>query len=160
MDTLLGSLLNLCLSEINMFSLYFPLLFYSWKDQFFFSKIVSFWHYVLVKVNGELKNTIKWVYATEELQDFYKSKHMLDFKKKASMYSGGGDLSLIFGKFPVTEEEQTAIDIFLMKKVTKKITMDTVALTLWLLQRHYGNGKLSWDQGLTTFHASITLMHW
>lgn len=97
---------------------------------------------ILVKVNDDLKNTIKWVYATEELQDFYKSKKMLDFKRKVSMYSGGGDLSLIFGKYPVTEEEQTAIDIFLMKKVTKKITMDTVALTLWLLQRHYGDGKL------------------
>ena len=108
---------------------------------------------ILVKVNDDLKNTIKWVYATEELQDFYKSKKMLDFKRKASMYSGGGDLSLIFGKYPVTEEEQTAIDIFLMKKVTKKIAMDTVALTLWLLQRHYGDGKLGWDQELITFHT-------
>ena len=108
---------------------------------------------ILVKVNDDLKNTIKWVYATEELHDFYKSKKMLDFKRKASMYRGGGDLSLISGKYPVTEEEQTAIDIFLVKKVTKKITMDTVALTLWLLQRDHGDGKLGWDQGLITFHT-------
>ena len=62
--------------------------------------------------------------------------------KKASVYRGCGNPSILFGKFPVTQEEQTAIDIFLIKKVTNKKTIDTVALTLWLLQRHYGEGKL------------------
>lgn len=54
------------------------------------------------------------------------------------MHSRFGDPSIIFGKFPVTEEEQTAVDDFLMKKVTNKIIMDAVAFTLWLLERHMG----------------------
>ena len=83
------------------------------------------------------------MYATEELQKFYNcAEKFKQFKKKMSMYGGSGDPSLIFGKFPVTEEEQTALDMFLLKKVTQNITVDTLALTVWVLQKHYGEGKL------------------
>ena len=74
-----------------MFSLYFPLLstlyfivvtyenIYPFILTYNINIILPFWIYLLVNVNQDLKNLIKWVYAMEELQNFNKSQ--AKFKK-------------------------------------------------------------------------------
>ena len=89
-----------------------------------------------------LKQTVKKLYQTKALIKFYRSKEFKILIKKMSLYGLYADYRVVYKKYPVTEEELSAIEKFILKNVTHQVTLDTITLTLWVLKQHYVDGKL------------------
>ena len=48
----------------------------------------------------------------------------------------------IYQEYPVTKEEQLAIQRFILQKVTHQVTLDIITMIGWVLKQHHGDGKL------------------
>ena len=60
-----------------------------------------------------LKQTVKKLYQTKALIKFYRSKEFKILIKKMSLYGLYADYRVVYKKYPVTEEELSAIEKFI-----------------------------------------------
>ena len=93
-------------------------------------------------MNDALKQTTKKIYETKAIQKFYRSKQFRILNRKNSLYGLDADCAVAYKKFSIGEEEQSTIEKFILKKITKLVTLDTITVTLWVLTQHYGDSKL------------------
>ena len=88
-------------------------------------KYFYFYKYHLANVNDALKQTIKKLYETKGIQKFYKLKQFRILNRKNSSYGLDADCAVAYKKFNICEEEQSTIEKFILKKITKQVTLDT-----------------------------------
>ena len=118
---------------------------------FFLYKYCYFYKYHLANLNDALKETIKKLYETKAIQKFYKSKQFRILNRKNSLYGLDADCAVAYKKFNISEEEQSTIEKFILKKITKQVTLDIITVTLWVLTQHYGDSKLGLESLLLYF---------
>lgn len=77
----------------------------------------------------------------KQFKSFTSQNNSESSTEKNSLYGLDADCAVAYKKFNISEEELN-IEKFILKKITKQVTLDIITVTLWVLTQHYGDSKL------------------